>query len=106
MIRIKIQTNQGKFKKITFSGHALYADYGKDIVCAGVSSILTTTINGILRIDESALDYHQKKDGLELNIGKTDEITQKLIENMICLFEELKSTYPKNIKIESEEKTC
>ena len=106
MIRIKIQIDQEKFKKIVLSGHALYDDYGRDIVCAGVSSILTTTVNGILKINDASIQYQKKKDIFELNIVQDDEITQKLIENMISLMKELENTYPKNIKIESGEETC
>lgn len=106
MIRIKIQTKNKQFQKITFRGHAFYDDYGKDIVCAGVSSIMTTTINGIIQLNQSAITYHQKEDGIELIVEKEDNTTQILLENMISLLKELENTYPKNIKIESEEKTC
>ena len=106
MIHIKWQRKNNFYEHIIFQGHALYDDYGKDIVCAGVSAILTTTINGILRIQENALTYQKKHDNFEIKMLSKDEITQKLIENMICLLQELASNYPKNIKIESEEETC
>ena len=48
MITIKRNNN-----KIVISGHALYDEYGKDIVCASVSSIIYTTINGILNLIET-----------------------------------------------------
>jgi len=103
MIHIKIQKEKEWIKKIEFKGHALYDDYGKDIVCAGVSSILTTTVNGILRIKENAIIFQQKKDQFDLIIQSQDEITSILIENMLCLLKELEASYPKNIKMESEE---
>ena len=43
--------------KVIIKGHANYADYGKDIVCASVSSIVITTVNGILEIDREAITY-------------------------------------------------
>ena len=48
MIKVKVEKDKAKYKKITITGHALYDDYGKDIVCASVSSIVITTVNGIL----------------------------------------------------------
>ena len=36
-----------KENSILITGHALFDDYGKDIVCSAVSSIVITTINGI-----------------------------------------------------------
>ena len=71
--------------KIQVKGHAMYADFGKDIVCSSVSSIVITTINGILSIDSSAIVYKQIKDGIILEIKKNDNVTLKLIDNIISL---------------------
>lgn len=106
MIHIKLKKRKNFYEEIIFQGHALYDDYGKDIVCAGVSAIMTTTINGIIRLKQEALKYHQKEDEFEIQILSKDEVTQKLMENMICLLEELANNYPKNIQIESEEEAC
>ena len=85
--------------KISINGHALYNDYGNDIVCSSVSSIIITTINGILAINEKAISYKTKKDGLEIEIKNFDDVTMKLINNMLELLKELSSQYPKNIQI-------
>ena len=42
---------------IEITGHSDYDTIGKDIVCSAVSSIVTTTINGIISIDENAISY-------------------------------------------------
>ena len=42
---------------IEITGHSGYDTLGKDIVCSAVSSIVTTTINGIISIDEKAINY-------------------------------------------------
>jgi len=102
MITIRIKKEKNQIKEIILKGHAMYDDYGKDIVCAGVSSILTTTVNGILAFDEKAICYEQKNDFI-LKILKQDEITSKLIQNMLSLFQELEVTYPKNITIREDE---
>jgi len=85
-------------ENIKISGHSLYDDFGKDIVCSAVSSIVITTINGILEIDNSAIKYTEK-DGLEIEILKKDRITSALINNMMLLLKELSLKYPKNLKI-------
>lgn len=94
MIKIYISDNE-----IKVLGHAMYADYGKDIVCAAVSTCLITTVNGLESIDEDYLNVEQKPDEVIITINKTDEISSKLIDNMIQIFTELESQYPKNIKI-------
>ncbi len=77
----------------------MYDDFGKDIVCSAVSSIVITTINGILAIDKKALFYQKTNDGLEIEIEKDDDVTLKLINNMFELLTELSKNYPKNIQI-------
>ena len=87
-----------KENSILITGHALFDDYGKDIVCSAVSSIVITTINGILKIDKSAIKY-DNKDGIKIQVLKKDKITLGLIDNMMDLLNELSDKYPKNIKI-------
>ena len=98
MIRICIDKNNDKIKKITFIGHAEYADYGKDIVCAAVSSTLLCTVNALLSIDDKSIRINQDRDFV-VEIKSYDDITVKLINNMIRCLESLEKQYPKNIKI-------
>ncbi len=102
MIKITIQKESEQIKKIQIHGHAMYDTYGKDIVCAAVSSILTTTVNAILRFDEKAISYDDEKDFC-LEVQKQDTITSKLLDNMMDLWKELENQYPKNIKIREDE---
>ena len=78
---IKVEVTK---EHISILGHAMYDDYGKDIVCAAVSSIVTTSVESIAAIDN-------------------DAITDKLINNMLNLLHELENKYPKNIKITNKE---
>lgn len=103
MIKIKIEFNNNSLKKINISGHANYDDYGKDIVCASCSSILVTTINAIIEIDESAINYIDNGSNVSINVLKNNDIVNKLLNNMLNLFEELTNNYKENIKIIKEE---
>lgn len=86
-------------KNISITGHAMYDDFGKDIVCSAVSSIVITSLNGILSINPSAIIYNNSKDGLEIEIKSFDDITLKLIDNMMELLIKLSNDYPKNIQV-------
>ncbi len=99
MINVKITKENAKYKKISVLGHAMYDDYGKDIVCAAVSSITTTTVNGILALNKNSLSYMVSKKGLSIDIKNTDETTQILIGNMVSLLKELEVNYPENIEV-------
>lgn len=99
MINVKIEKENAKYKKIAILGHAMYDDYGKDIVCAAVSSIVTTTVNGILALNKNSLSYMISKKGLSIDVKNTDETTQILIGNMVSLLKELEVNYPENIEV-------
>ena len=99
MIHVKIEKKQAKYKKVTILGHALYDDYGKDIVCAAASSIVTTTVNGILALDKGSLSYMISKKGMTINVKNDDTTTQILVGNMVSLLTELEKNYPANIEV-------
>ncbi len=94
MIKVEIKNN-----KIEIKGHANYDDYGKDIVCASVSSIVITTINAIIEFDPESIYYEDLNNRILIEKLKDDDITNKLINNMIELLEELEESYKDNIKI-------
>ena len=56
MIKIKIDYESSYITNIKLTGHANYDEYGKDIVCASVSSIVITSLNAALSINDKALD--------------------------------------------------
>ena len=99
MIQVKIKKENNKYKKITILGHAMFDDYGKDIVCSACSSIVTTTVNGILSLNKGSLSYLVSKKGMTIDIKDTDQVTQILIANMVSLLKELEGNYPDNIEV-------
>ena len=94
MIKINISKDE-----ITVKGHSGYSEEGSDIVCASVSSILITTVNALLSIDEDCISYKEDDGYLNLKIKKHNEVIDKLINNMINLLKELEEQYKKYIEI-------
>ncbi len=94
MIKVIVENN-----KIEVSGHANYDDFGKDIVCASVSSIVITTINNAIDIDETSINYVEEENKIILEVIKENEVIRKLVNNMVSMLESLAKDYPKNIKI-------
>ena len=85
-------------REVKIYGHADFADFGKDIVCSSVSSIITTTINNILTLDDKAIKY-DSADGYILITNEDNELANKLLNTMINMLKELSEEYPENIKI-------
>lgn len=101
MIKVKLTKDNNKYREIIIKGHALYDDFGKDIICAAVSSTAITSINACLSIDSNSLVYDDY-DGLTIEVIKEDIVTTKIINNMISSLYELEDAYPKNIQIKEE----
>ena len=80
MIKVDIQKDQ-----IVIKGHADYEEFGKDIVCASVTSIATTTINAIVRLDSDAIKFKADEGFIKIEILKHNDLIDILIINMIEL---------------------
>ena len=101
MIKVKVGKENSIYKKIELLGHAMYDDYGKDIVCASFSTMIITTINAILTFDQSAISYTDTNDLKIINVKK-DNITNRLLNNLVNMIYELRDNYDKNIKVKEE----
>ena len=99
MISVKVVKENSNVVKVSVLGHAMYDEYGKDIVCSACSSIVTTTVNGILSLNKESLSYAVSKKGMTIEVKNEDSTTQILIGNMISLLKELEENYPENIEV-------
>lgn len=105
MIKVSVTKKNQQIQEVSIQGHAMYDDFGKDIVCAAVSSCVITTVNGILEIDKDWILTKQDSKGVLIQVQNSSDVCQSLLANMISLLEELHDQYPKNLKIISKEDT-
>ena len=101
MIKVKLTKYGNNINKIIIDGHANYDVFGKDIVCASVSSAAITTVNILLSLDDESIKYDETE-GLIIEVLKNNEITRKVINVLISNLYELERAYPKNIQIKEE----
>lgn len=76
MIKVAFFRREGSLIGFESEGHAGYAEYGSDIVCAAVSAVLITAVNGL----ESVLC-------IEPIVRQNDEIGYLKAELPACLDE-------------------
>ena len=51
MTEVRIyKTKSGEYRKFICDGHAGYAEYGNDIVCAAISALVINTVNSLEEI--------------------------------------------------------
>lgn len=99
MIKIKINYDSNFIKDFKVSGHALFDDYGKDIVCASVSSIVITSVNLVLKLNDKALKVKQEEGLIDAKVLVKDDTINKVLLNMKDMLEELSKDYKKHVKI-------
>ncbi len=63
MVRVTVYQNaSGQYPKLRLEGHAGFAAYGDDIVCAAVSVLVINTVNSIEAFTEDVCEYSEQKD--------------------------------------------
>ena len=102
MVKIVIAKNKDIISSISVLGHAKFADYGKDIVCSGLSSVVITTVNAILLFDKDYISYSENKNDVSIKIKEHNEIVDNLILNMINMLKDIENDYPDHVEIREE----
>ena len=86
MIKVVVSVDKdGGYKGIEFSGHALFADSGKDIVCAAVSILAINTLNSIEVLCKDEFDAYDNPEKGYLRA----EFKSKLSDNADLLMKSL-----------------
>lgn len=107
MIHIRIKRKKGKICEMEVSGHALFDQYGKDIVCAGVSAINFGGLNAVAHYFNNDLSSFE----VEITDGKTlltinnlnENRVQTVLETLVIQFKTIEETYSKYIHISEQE---
>ena len=99
MIKVETKKENEKYKSVKILAKDMKDENGKDIVCSAASSIVTTTVNGILSLKKGSLSYMISKQGMNIKVLSDDNNTQILIQNMISLLKELEKNYKDNIQV-------
>jgi uncharacterized protein len=86
------------FKSLHVEGHALFADYGNDIVCASVSTASILTSNMLEQF--SSVDTKVESGNLSCLIHTPNDHTDKVVFVMIEAMKDLVRQYPKHITLD------
>ncbi|KAF1297105.1 hypothetical protein BAU15_06020 [Enterococcus sp. JM4C] len=103
------RNDSGQIVSFTLTGHAEAGPYGSDIVCAGVSALAISAINGIdaLAGFEPIVDMNETEGGYlyaEVVSGMTQEqnnIAQILLENLLLGLQSIETENANYIQIDT-----
>ena len=78
-------------------GHAGFAEYGSDIVCAAVSMLVLNTINSIEEFTDVVPVYHEEesKGVMNFRIDRVEEKSQLLLKSLFFGLESVRKEYGK-----------
>lgn len=102
MIEIVLKFEDNRIKSFSVKGHSKMASYGKDIVCAGVSSVTQTALLGLGEHLKRNVDYSVKSGDLFVKLLDTpDELTDAILQTMRLGLQEIAKLYPQMVKIKA-----
>lgn len=108
MIEVKIfKGTDDKVKSLEVSGHAEYADYGKDIICAGVSALIETCILGLEKVAEIKPLVIKRAGYFSLKLPKDarDDLMERayiIVDTTLLGLEDMSRSYPNYIRVETK----
>jgi len=103
MITSKFIYHNGKIKEIFVTGHANFKKHGKDIICAAVSASTLVTANAIEHLSlNQTIDLTIEDGYFNIKLKESNEIVEKLLENLEYTLDDLEKQYPKYMKNQKE----
>ena|SRR5690554_1741471 len=103
MIHYKIRYMDHTIKEIKVNGHAMYGDYGNDIVCAAVSMALIVTANAIETLGfKRMIELDVSEGHFHLQVKENHPVIEGLLKNLNYTMYELEAQYNANITVHKE----
>ena len=84
MINCQFKRLDGQICSVEVRGHSEYDDKGQDIVCAAISTLMISAVNGLTEVANLNVDYSVDEDGfIQFNIPEIDDDVKKIQCNAI-----------------------
>lgn len=108
MTTIIVKKNNERYLSVECSGHTGFAEFGKDVLCASISSIIQSTALGIMKVaDVKNLKITRRdKEGyfkfvIPENLNEKQLLSvDVLIKTLIVAVNDLQESYSEYVKLE------
>ena len=84
---------------ITIQGHARYAEPGKDIVCAGISTLVQNLIQSIEELTADKIQYSMHPGTVDIKFRNLSEQAQLLVSSFFVGVQLIADEYPDNVQV-------
>ncbi len=99
MIKAKYEVKDGSYLSLDVRGHAEYGEYGKDLICASVSSILFGFMNALDELREN-VEIKQTENRITVTDHSGSNTVQDYFELVIIQLKTIEESYGDFIKLE------
>ncbi|MGI6608209.1 MAG: ribosomal-processing cysteine protease Prp [Erysipelotrichaceae bacterium] len=103
MVNVRIVRNNRLISSLQISGHANAAEYGKDLVCAGISSIAVGLANAIDILNKESCIVDVDENFVSISVVNNNEIIQTILKTGIIQLQTIEEQFPENIRIKITE---
>jgi len=96
------EDSRGRLSSFFATGHAGWADDGKDIVCAAVSTLLQSAWLGLSEVAGVDVEGSKAKGTLELrwpDSAREDVAARAIVDTAARSVERIAAQYPKNVRV-------
>lgn len=109
MTKAKFVYENNLFNTFEIIGHADYAEEGLDIVCAGISATVITSLNLLIKLlNKKVLFNENQEEGymhfeiIEEIDNNTRDFVEIVVDNLYESLLEISDNYPNHLKIKKE----
>ena len=85
---------------IEITGHANYAEVGKDIVCAGVTALTQTLIRSMEDLTRDEIEYEISPGKADIHYGNMSEEGKLLVDSFFIGVCQITNEFPEYVRIE------
>lgn len=104
MISIIVKRCDEAISELVVQDHAGYKEQGKDLICAGVSSIAIGALNAIDLKGKQVCDLEMKDAYIRITVKRMAEHdVQVMLDMLLIQLMTMRETYPDYIKITDQE---
>ncbi len=99
MIKASYEANDDRYLSLEVSGHAEFSEFGKDLICASVSSIMFGFMNALDELHEN-VEIRQSTNKIAIINKSESDVVQDYFELVMMQLKTIEESYGDFIKVE------
>ena len=103
MIKVSVNYQHDNISSSKVKGHAQYEEYGKDLICASVSSIMFGLMNA-LDMCEGSTEIKMADNEIEIILKDHSQVVEDYLSLVLIQLKTIEESYSQYIKIDERRK--